>query len=51
MNPRIKRAPYPHVTLFGSFVPYEEFDQTAAKVREALDKAGQKAFDVNYTSL
>ena len=34
MNPRIKRPPYPHVTLLAPFVAPEYFDEAQLKLRE-----------------
>eukprot|EP01105_Mastigella_eilhardi_P018934 TRINITY_DN4427_c0_g1_i1.p1 TRINITY_DN4427_c0_g1~~TRINITY_DN4427_c0_g1_i1.p1 ORF type:complete len:292 (-),score=113.04 TRINITY_DN4427_c0_g1_i1:48-923(-) len=36
MNPRIKRPPYPHMTLLQPFVSADRFDDAARHLREAL---------------
>jgi poly(A) polymerase len=36
MNPRIKRPPYPHITLLAPFVEQHYFDQAAEQLRAAL---------------
>jgi len=36
MNPRIKRPPYPHITLLSPFVRPSEFDRATAVLREAV---------------
>ena len=36
MNPRIKRPPYPHITLLAPFVPYIERDAAYLALRAEL---------------
>jgi len=47
MNPRIKRPPYPHITLASPFVHPKHYSQAKIKIREILKK--QKQFELNFS--
>ena len=48
MNPRIKRPPYPHITLCAPFVHPKYYVEAKAKIREALK--GIEPFEINFLS-
>eukprot|EP01130_Rhizamoeba_saxonica_P014683 TRINITY_DN6430_c0_g1_i1.p1 TRINITY_DN6430_c0_g1~~TRINITY_DN6430_c0_g1_i1.p1 ORF type:complete len:202 (-),score=25.30 TRINITY_DN6430_c0_g1_i1:24-629(-) len=38
MNPRIKRAPYPHISLLAPFYRYRDFDSIIDRIHEVADR-------------
>ena len=46
MNPRIKRPPYPHITLAAPFVHPKHYTEVKIKIREALKSI--KQFEINF---
>ena len=48
MNPRIKRPPYPHITLCAPFVAPKYYDEAKIKIREALK--GIEPFEINFAN-
>ena len=46
MNPRIKRPPYPHITLAAPFVHPKHYTSAKIKIREALKSI--KQFEINF---
>ena len=46
MNPRIKRPPYPHITLSAPFVHPKHYTEAKIKIREALKSI--KQFEINF---
>ena len=47
MNPRIKRPPYPHITLAAPFVHPKHYASAKIKIRESLKNI--KQFELNFT--
>ncbi len=48
MNPRIKRPPYPHITLCAPFVAPKYYDEAKIKIREALKSI--EPFEINFAN-
>ena len=48
MNPRIKRPPYPHITLCAPFVHPKHYNAAKNKIREALK--GIEPFEINFAN-
>ena len=48
MNPRIKRPPYPHITLCAPFVHPKYYVEAKTKIREALK--GIEPFEINFAN-
>ena len=48
MNPRIKRPPYPHITLCSPFVHPKHYTDTKAKIRNALKSI--EPFEINFAN-
>ena len=48
MNPRIKRPPYPHITLVAPFVHPKYYTEAKTKIREALKTL--EPFEINFAN-
>ena len=48
MNPRIKRPPYPHITLCAPFVHPKYYPNAKAKIRESLKAI--EPFEINFAN-
>ena len=48
MNPRIKRPPYPHITLCSPFVHPRHFVEAKEKIRESLKSI--EPFEINFAN-
>ena len=48
MNPRIKRPPYPHITLCAPFVHPKYYTEAKTKIREALKSI--EPFEINFAN-
>lgn len=48
MNPRIKRPPYPHITLCSPFVHPRHFVEAKEKIRESLKNI--EPFEINFAN-
>ena len=48
MNPRIKRPPYPHITLCSPFVNPKNYPEVKIKIREALKSI--EPFEINFAN-
>ena len=48
MNPRIKRPPYPHITLCAPFVAPKNYNEAKIKIREALKNI--EPFEINFAN-
>ena len=51
MNPRIKRAPYPHITLLAPFVPYNLFEKAGELLFERLKTIQPFRMEINSFKL
>jgi 2'-5' RNA ligase len=49
MNPKIKRPPYPHITLLAPFVAPSDFDKAEQELTKALENI--EPFDVAFKEL
>ena len=48
MNPKIKRPPYPHITLFAPFVHPKHFKEAKSEFREILKNI--EPFEINFAN-
>eukprot|EP00012_Vannella_robusta_P001301 CAMPEP_0206182746 /NCGR_PEP_ID=MMETSP0166-20121206/242_1 /ASSEMBLY_ACC=CAM_ASM_000260 /TAXON_ID=95228 /ORGANISM="Vannella robusta, Strain DIVA3 518/3/11/1/6" /LENGTH=161 /DNA_ID=CAMNT_0053597501 /DNA_START=220 /DNA_END=705 /DNA_ORIENTATION=- len=47
MNPRIKRPPYPHITILAPFVKYQRFDDAKRILQEKLQNVQPFTMEIN----